>query len=414
MMATRQMTPSSRYAAFLCCLVAFLFRTFTYFQQVQKRGDPAAGPLVVDNTNLPPVTSFHDLQSMSKLLQPKLNASLIHSNESFSACVLVMDENFRLYEWLTYHYHVLKLRYVVMAVDPLSLLSPKPVLDLFRNELNMTIITWTDGNFADWRRLRNGASKEKLGRRYLRRQRLFLGKCMEHLHEQGRTWTAMWDVDEYIIFNGYNRTAGNVTTTPHDLAEPGSIFNYIMQAEERLCYPMMRLEVGTKEDPHTLRNISIPKLNPLRFDTLRYRYTSAWDWEDNGLGKMIINSKYVDPPLEVLSPHRPAHMICPPAFGTVVKESPFLILHYVGSWEAFSFRNDPRSALLRTFEKWEYRGNLTDIFEPTTDTWLEGFIQDVGKERAWRLLRHAGLPKGYNGSKSNYEAFHAAETLRYS
>jgi hypothetical protein len=60
------------------------------------------------------------------------------------------------------HYHVLKLRYVVMAVDPLSLLSPKPVLDLFRNELNMTIITWTDGNFADWRRLRNGASKEKL------------------------------------------------------------------------------------------------------------------------------------------------------------------------------------------------------------------------------------------------------------
>ena len=43
--------------------------------------------------------------------------SMIYSNESFSACLLVMDAHFRLYEWLAYHYHVLKLRYVVMGVD---------------------------------------------------------------------------------------------------------------------------------------------------------------------------------------------------------------------------------------------------------------------------------------------------------
>jgi hypothetical protein len=49
-------------------------------------------------------------------------------NESFSTCLLVMDENFRLYEWLAYHYHVLTLRYVVIAVDPGSVLSPEPVL----------------------------------------------------------------------------------------------------------------------------------------------------------------------------------------------------------------------------------------------------------------------------------------------
>ena len=242
-----------------------------------------------------------------------------------------------------------------------------------------------------------------------------MGKCMEHMHQQGRTWTAMWDVDEYIVFNGYNRAVGNVTT-PNDLAEPGCILNYIVQAEENLCYPMMRLEVGTKEDPPTLRNISIPNLDPLRFDTLRYRYKNVKGMKKvgNGLGKMLHNSKYVEIPVTVLSPHRPAHMICPPAYGKRVRRSPFIILHYVGSWEAFTFRNDPRSAMLRTAEKWEYRGSLPRIFEPSTDTWLEGFIQDVGKQRAWKLLRHAGLPKGYNGSKSNYEAFHAAEALRYS
>ena len=155
MMATRRLTPSSRYVAFLCCIVGFLVRTAfvshsSYFQTIPSRGDPATGPLLeVDNTNLPPMTEFHELRSLSKL-KPKLNASLMHSNESFSACLLVMDENFRLYEWLAYHYHVLKLRYLVITVDPISLLSPEPVLDLFRNELNMTIISWTDSDFADW------------------------------------------------------------------------------------------------------------------------------------------------------------------------------------------------------------------------------------------------------------------------
>jgi hypothetical protein len=312
--------------------------------------------------NQAPVTAFHELQSTSTL---KPNASLIHSNESFSACVLVMDENFRLYEWLAYHYHVMKLRYVVMAVDPVSSLSPKPVLDLFRNELNMTIITWTDRNFANWRKLNANASNDQLGKRYLRRQLLFLGKCMDHLHKHGRTWTAMWDVDEYIVFNGYNRAVENVTT-PNDLTEPASILNYIVQADENLCYPMMRLEVGTKEDPLTLRNISIPNLDPLRFDTLRYRYRNVIGMRKvgNGFGKMLHNSKYVDPPVEVLTPHRPAHMICRPAFGKIVRKSPFLILHYVGSWEAFSFRNDPRSAMLRTEEKWELRGSIRASLSP--------------------------------------------------
>ena len=134
----------------------------------------------------------------------------------------------------------------------------------------------------------------------------------------------------------------------------------------------------------------------------------------NGMGKMLHNSKYVNPPVEVLTPHRPAHMICRAAFGKIVWKSPFLIHHYVGSWEAFSFRNDPRSAMIRTPEIWESRGKIPRIFEPNTDTWLEGFIKDVGNERAWRLLRHAGLPHGYNGSKSNYEAFHAAEASRFS
>jgi hypothetical protein len=63
-------------------------------------------------------------------------------DSSFSACLLVMDENFRLQEWIAYAYVTLPLRYLVVTVDPKSKLSPTEKLDIFRSELNMTIVEW--------------------------------------------------------------------------------------------------------------------------------------------------------------------------------------------------------------------------------------------------------------------------------
>jgi hypothetical protein len=339
------------------------------------------------------------------------NVSRIQHNESFSTCLLVMDENFRLYEWLAYHYHVLPLRYVVIAVDPRSALNPEPVLDLFRDELNMTIITWTDSDFVDWAPLSTDAPPRVLTNRYVMRQRIFLGKCMEHLYQQGQSWTALWDVDEYIIFNGYNRSVDNITT-PNDLAEPGNILEYIQKAEEKPCYPMMKLEVGTKEDPSVRsRSISIPNLDPHRFDTLRYQYKNRFGNRGVGnlIGKAFLDVRKMDFPHNVISIHRPSTTICPPPHGGFVNGSPFLLLHYVGSWESFSFRTkDARNGSERE-EFWRKRTKLSHSHEPNTATWLEGFIQNVGKQRASRLLRHAGLPRGYNGSVSHYDALIAAE-----
>jgi hypothetical protein len=64
-------------------------------------------------------------------------------DSSFSACLLVMDENFRLQEWIAYAYLTLPLRYLVVTVDPKSKVSPTEKLDIFRSELNMTIIEWS-------------------------------------------------------------------------------------------------------------------------------------------------------------------------------------------------------------------------------------------------------------------------------
>jgi hypothetical protein len=40
-------------------------------------------------------------------------------SSTFSSCLLVMDDNHRLTEWLAYHYHVLPLRYMVVGTLPL-------------------------------------------------------------------------------------------------------------------------------------------------------------------------------------------------------------------------------------------------------------------------------------------------------
>jgi hypothetical protein len=57
-----------------------------------------------------------------------------HQGESFSACIIIKDENHRLSEcWLAYHYFALPLRTLLVLVDPTSTQSPEPILDLWRS-----------------------------------------------------------------------------------------------------------------------------------------------------------------------------------------------------------------------------------------------------------------------------------------
>lgn len=92
--------------------------------------------------------SFLAPTTNSTIRSPVMNNTLLNDefnkpDASFSACLLVMDENFRLQEWIAYAYFTLRLRYIVVTVDPRSKQLPTKVLDLFRSELNMTILEWS-------------------------------------------------------------------------------------------------------------------------------------------------------------------------------------------------------------------------------------------------------------------------------
>ena len=72
----------------------------------------------------------------------------------FAACLLTKDDKIILPEWLAYHYTVMPLRRLIVAIDPLSITSPEPVLELWNNHTNLKITTWT-GNWywkiSEWK-----------------------------------------------------------------------------------------------------------------------------------------------------------------------------------------------------------------------------------------------------------------------
>ena len=98
--------------------------------------------LRVDNGQLSASLNQKYSIHLSKRTMTKPATRLINPNETFSACLLVMDENFRLQEWLAFAYFTLPLRYVVIAIDPRSKQPPTEKLNIFRTELNMTILEW--------------------------------------------------------------------------------------------------------------------------------------------------------------------------------------------------------------------------------------------------------------------------------
>ncbi len=74
-------------------------------------------------------------------------------------------------------------------------------------------------------------------------------------------------------------------------------------------------------------------------------------------------------------------------------ESVFRVQHYLGSWDAYSARNDIR----RGREIFDERNNPANITGPSYDAqpWLKEFVSSVGESTSIALLRGAGGEYGY-------------------
>ena len=63
------------------------------------------------------------------------------------ACLLMKDDNHWLTEWLAFHYHVLPLRHLIVAVDPASRTSPSRILQKWNDTGKIQIQVWRDADF---------------------------------------------------------------------------------------------------------------------------------------------------------------------------------------------------------------------------------------------------------------------------
>lgn len=194
------------------------------------------------------------------------------NDEYFSACILWMDDNHRLEEWLAYHYYLLKLRYVVINVDPKSTTSPQAIVDrwngknkkfLLEYDLNMTIVLWNDTQYIDPVRYAfkqakissaKGDEKYQLATEYHKyRQPEFYKACSRHLiserekqyqeklksttsnnsssntfyNNYASQWTTYHDTDEFLAFESESYTdwhvAGASTRQWHKYETPGYV-----------------------------------------------------------------------------------------------------------------------------------------------------------------------------------------------
>lgn len=387
------------------------------------------------------------------------NISVTGMNEnSFSACLLIMDDNHRLVEWLAFHWFVLPLRYLVVAVDPNSRTSPRNILNQWR-KMGMTIVEWSDDDF--WNntaippKLYSGLSttdeNQKLSHKtsqYLMRQNVFIKQCMIHMKEQNKKWVTFHDVDEYL---GYNHPSGNVanhmweleqrnlseqkpsrlrTVTrilplhpPPALSTPSAFLPFLerellrnITQLEPPCISIPRLQFGAIESTEKQHFPGIPlALDAKRFDTIRWCYHADPDDSDkNGLSKVIIDMSRIS--LQDIeeegrngrgrrrryNPHRPLFHRCN---TPTIKdhESIFRIHHYLGSWDSFSFRDDPRKGTRRTSrDGWEFLSqSATNGPNVWLRPWLKGFIDSVGTTKAVTLLKGCGLPSNLTSVSSN-------------
>lgn len=353
--------------------------------------------------------------------------------DSFAGCLLTMDDYYRLSEFLAYHYHVLPLRYLVVAVDPNSKTDPNPIFERFRSRLNMTIVVWNDTDVAGGDpfflakmalpnvtsgstnvTLKDYTSKKL---QYLSRQRRFIQMCLAHLKDMGQTWTAIWDMDEYIVPNhrpGRTPPTGLSTAPPNDVRTPGSVLSYLLHnaSSDIACVPMLRTIVGANvTDAAVLNNETNSTISTLfdlnQFDTIRFRLQNKGS---NGFGKSMLNIQKIPTfPVAVKNTHRPAAAICPRPVIQLTHHSPFYLQHYISSWDMYSFRDDSRKGgernrVMYASVAFPSPTNVL-VYEDMIVSWLDAFVTSVGLETAQYVLQETGLPSNYTAPASKLEEF---------
>ena len=272
----------------------------------------------------------------------------------------------------------------------------------------MNITEWNDENFipfGDRKRRQKILKEERESGRAMtdlhrERQKFFYLKCIEKLKEEKWTWTSFVDVDEYILPNGHVKSAHKIpetnnSTTIYAMLEIARTLN-VSKMLSSPCIQMKRIMFGSKES----ERYQVQYLAPEGFNVSNL-FTFRWRWHESysgtPLGKCVLDVSRVNASAHLVMHEikisRVIRSLCPKSTMFVsFNDSSFLVNHYVGSWEQWSFRSDPRSKLgwTRTRDVFDKR-KVSFGQDDSAREWLKDFVARDGREVVSSLLEGAGL-----------------------
>jgi len=327
-----------------------------------------------------------------------------------SACLIIMDDNHFLIEWIAYHYHKVNLRHLIITSDPNSKTKPIKILDRWKDRIK--IEEWNETRFLSKtfskmvKAQSTGKNGEKLASHRVRQSNFNL-ECLKSFKRQNRGWTLLIDSDEYLLANDYadNETSTNVLTLLGELNIPNtSLFSSVYSP----CLPIHRVQFSARESPiEKVQQMVPPGFHGNDFQTMRWRkfgLNETWlktHWGATcGIVRHIPNKVMIDlrrlKPSELSksrnsgNPHQPL-TICPKNVYSSILETPFVLNHYMGTPEQWFYRaGDKRGIGYRRARYEDYNQRLgatgTDLIRP----WLDGFVARVGNAEAKRLLEDVG------------------------
>jgi hypothetical protein len=239
-------------------------------------------------------------------------------------------------------------------------------------------------------------------RKQQQQQPLFYNNADSNNDNSNDAWVILTDVDEYVTINPRIADSHHKLYRPYQattsLTQPGTILQFLQQEQRQhkpqACIHMARRDMVSNQES-TMEEISVgvpDYIDPTTLFTTRWRYQS----HRKITGKCLVNLNHVPyTGLPIQTPkqgHVPlAHGYCPHWYAKqryTMNDTPLVVHHYLGTQEQYQHRDDPRRD--RTNAGFDSKQQYPTSLQDDTRTWLQGFIDQVGKDIAVRLLQGAG------------------------
>ena len=328
--------------------------------------------------------------------------------DGLASCLLIKDDNFLLQEWLAYHW-MQGMQYLIVAQDPTSKMPSDKILRTWGEMTGMEIILWNDPDYHY-----EIPQKTSIQTIHQLRQKYFLVECLRHHKAKGRSWVFHIDTDEYITSNvAFGSGQGTILRQGQNLWQyltkitnnnnnnnEATPYRVDESKDNNICIHVPRLTFSAKEEKDDERMIEhhmspiirgLDTIDPKLFQTMRFIYhANPKKKKHNKLGKFLLNLDHIPFGLinrgDLFSIHRPFIQFCGPAYQ-YDESLPFMIHHYIGSWEQYSYRGDLRRTRANYDEKAYHVYNKTTHIQG----WLSEFVAITGVSNASKLLDEVGI-----------------------